>query len=784
MKRHNKRTWWMLFLVISLALAGARWPGTVGGAAAQGLAAIGIPDYFGYNWDDGAGVQIGFIDASGGTEITFDDNNNGVSITPISLASFNGGDGFWFYEENYTQLYVGTNGIVGFTDSIYGYYAGVENLAIPSEYVYPQAFVAPFWADLIVGGETNSGKVVYQFGVDPVKGDYLVVEWYQITRVLSSDLLTFEVILYEDGDILVQYDTLTGSIDPVTVGIEDGEGVDGLEYHFNGTGQTVAVGKDVLFIRPDPAFRTKAFPLERQGFIIDGRATFDFYVRNTGEKGADAYTIEVSPDDSGILLYDQTGASLPKVSGKFETPALSEGQTFMVKMVISLPGAAVAAEKSTTLIVRSQELPTRRRDLQFRAAMPSAFAVTYREGNKVNTDLVSSQSLYTFLEHDEYRGSTFLLSAAGLHNYFALWEHNEQVVPYTHLYALMFSGAATQEADKLQLTSHSMAGAMVRDYGPAAVVAPNGNIGLAWHRDITILADGTSNSNIYFAVLDPTASSFVQTEVNVTQISTYFAPTDPDKISFRDVRIAASGDNRFSLGWIKAKGVNITDMYRMAYQSDGSLVPGGLIAPAPMLAENLGDSINYTDPALEAYLDAANNQRVLALYFERDRTSTPVDTLYYMVLNSNGNLVSGPTALHVGSGAGPDLVQLSSKQMAVAWIDATGSTNRVAFQILPQNLSSIPAAQFLSTPDGRPARAVSVTRDASGRAVLTWCDNKWYQRLYYALVSSSAIHTQPLAFRYLQGSDPALVLETNATGQGNAPYTMMYRMAIPFAHKH
>jgi hypothetical protein len=90
----------------------------------------------------------------------------------------------------------------------------------------------------------------------------LVIEWDQVSLYGSSDRLSFEIILFENGDILFQYLSLEGSLVESTVGIEDGDGVDGLMYLYNSPG--LSAGTTVRFM---PGSGTlKVLPLYQSGF--------------------------------------------------------------------------------------------------------------------------------------------------------------------------------------------------------------------------------------------------------------------------------------------------------------------------------------------------------------------------------------------------------------------------------------------------------------------------------------------------------------------------------------
>ena len=66
--------------------------------------------------------------------------------------------------------------------------------------------------------------------------------------------LTFEVILYENGDIVFQYLTLADpALDGATVGIESPAGNDGLQYTYNGNPRSVYDGLAIKFAHPAPS---------------------------------------------------------------------------------------------------------------------------------------------------------------------------------------------------------------------------------------------------------------------------------------------------------------------------------------------------------------------------------------------------------------------------------------------------------------------------------------------------------------------------------------------------
>jgi len=61
---------------------------------------------------------------------------------------------------------------------------------------------------------------------------------------------TLEAILTPDGNVVYQYQTLTGTINSATIGIENGAGNVALQAHLNGTGWVLAANKAIRFNYP------------------------------------------------------------------------------------------------------------------------------------------------------------------------------------------------------------------------------------------------------------------------------------------------------------------------------------------------------------------------------------------------------------------------------------------------------------------------------------------------------------------------------------------------------
>jgi hypothetical protein len=189
------------------------------------------PDAYGYNWDDAE--PFGWIDATVGTDIGLEGDDRYSEALDI-------GFDFKFYENTYSEVYVSTNGLVTLGSGASQY----ANHPIPSP-ATPNDYLSPFWDDLCVNyGGYNSGSVyVLQSGSAPSRA--FTIEWHEVSRLWEYDLLTFQVVLHENGDIVMQYLSLDGELESATVGIEDDLGVDGLQYLYNAPGLI-----DNLAVRP------------------------------------------------------------------------------------------------------------------------------------------------------------------------------------------------------------------------------------------------------------------------------------------------------------------------------------------------------------------------------------------------------------------------------------------------------------------------------------------------------------------------------------------------------
>jgi hypothetical protein len=179
-------------------------------------------DAFGYTWITSAepgGPPYNWIDATDGSALGLGDDTAANIALPFS---------FSFYTSTATLLRVGNNGgvLVNATSGDVGY----SNAALASA---PDDFLAPFWDDI----DSQSGDVYWKVaGAAPHR--QLIVEWFNRPHYHNAGSATFEMVLYENGDILYQYqdvdfgDPTVNNGASATIGIRGASVANSLEYSY------------------------------------------------------------------------------------------------------------------------------------------------------------------------------------------------------------------------------------------------------------------------------------------------------------------------------------------------------------------------------------------------------------------------------------------------------------------------------------------------------------------------------------------------------------------------
>ncbi len=131
------------------------------------------------------GVPYFWVDASDGTSVWV--GNDGYEELSLPFD-------FQFYNQTFSTIYVSENGYLSFVDTTPDEY---WEYSFPSPYLEFSYMIAPFWDDL----DTSF--------VDIKSFDhYWVAAWEYVDHDNGPNVGSFEVILYDNGDILFNYDDI------------------------------------------------------------------------------------------------------------------------------------------------------------------------------------------------------------------------------------------------------------------------------------------------------------------------------------------------------------------------------------------------------------------------------------------------------------------------------------------------------------------------------------------------------------------------------------------------
>ena len=197
----------------------------------------------------------------------------------------------------------------------------------------------------------------------------------------AAEEYTFEAILYESGDIVFQYGTMTydsGHFCQAS-GVEDTTGLDGLAT--SPYCQQIAANHAVRITRPAPAARAGLYPKTQGAFGAAGATVqFDQTVRNTGEFGADTFDLTVS-SSWPTTLYQADGSTPladTDADGTPDTGPLAQGDSTTIVVKIAPPaGAATGDSNAAQVTATPSNNPAIVKTARYQTAIPASFAQTY-----------------------------------------------------------------------------------------------------------------------------------------------------------------------------------------------------------------------------------------------------------------------------------------------------------------------------------------------------------------------------------------------------------------------
>ncbi len=237
--------------------------------------AFGGPDSMGYRWMDDretGGPTYSWITITGTAGPSGDDQTTGA----VSL-----GFTFPYYGNNYTSCYISTNGWLSFLPR-YSSIAGgwYTNTALPTADTNqyggaPRGAIFAWWDDL-----SASTNAIQYLSSDTA----FICSWINTTQLSGTEIIRFQVILYPNGTIKMQYSLApTAASTLCTVGCQNTTGTVGLQMTYNANPNSLLTANRAILIyrlgtvaNPTPANASTGVPTN-SSLGWDPAAQADFY---------------------------------------------------------------------------------------------------------------------------------------------------------------------------------------------------------------------------------------------------------------------------------------------------------------------------------------------------------------------------------------------------------------------------------------------------------------------------------------------------------------------------
>lgn len=718
----------------------------------------GGPDAFGYKWNDT--IPFNWIDATGGVNTGMTGDGYHQKVGPIALPFK-----FKYYEHSYKMLYIAAPGFISFSNpgSSFNSQGYIPNPTSPNN------IIAPYWTPVFLPA---TGHIYYKSG-GTKPNRYFVVEWHDVRGGSPSDsyggndTFRFEVILYENGNIVFQYAQMSyiGSYWCGTAGIEDSLGADGLTSVL--FCRTVSSNKAVRFTRPAPAARASIFPVYQGQFVAaSDSASFRVPIRNTGDLGADTFDITTSSVYSTSLFMADGITPLPDTDADTfpDTGALKPGKTATVVVQVQIPGDAAAGNSNDVQLTATSSLNgTKSSTTHLQTAVPSDFTQVFEDYTNLamSLDIIqpTGQSVVQVTPNNYY-GYDPGINGSPNGNYVYGWTKGRCASSscYNNVeeieYALRdHTGAAVTGIKKLKPLGSPASS--IYQYGYGLGAASNNSTGAAFIEE-TCPPGSYCVDNTWFALLN--SAGTVTKRVNITQNVNWGG-------WLYNARVAATIDGHFVVVWQREVYQNnawIDDIYFTIFDGNGHVTK-------PLTKYTNAKQYGWFYSPTAVPLADGN---VLLAFTGYNPNSQAAD-LYYGVLSSGGNKVKALTNLthdaNVYDWYYVDAAQLNNGNIVMGWNTWDGVNPNLRYATLDSSFNLIAGPSALPNPaallgDG----PMSISPDSAGNAVVTWHDYSYaYRRnLYYALLDGTGnVVTPPIIFR-----SSSTRIDTSYDGNGNAPH--------------
>lgn len=693
---------------------------------------------------------------------------------------------FKYFEHSPSAFFICANGFIAldpaFNDCEYA------NEHIPLD-VQPNDMIAAFWDDLVIrdpnDGSTIDGQVLVQhFTAEAIP--YTVIEWRDATYLGTQDLLTFQIVLYSNGNIDLNYKTVQGDATQSTVGIEDRDGVDGIEALYKGVGFAGAIVPDLTlrFTYPTTSeHRVKAMPLFQSGLVsvkTDTRyVDFSIEVVNTGTV-ADTYTIsrQLNAGENWALMFLNTD----RTTFISNTGVIQAGDSGQIIARLTAPaGTLNVGQYSKQYIIFTSTDTTKSSRVLVLGAIPSSFVQMFSDyEQKINLDVVTQSDHFAKLASNSYDHAKSLAVSQIYPNdfwYLTAWRQENNIK--------FIRAHATSDIPPVvsSLTNNVSLSPVIRDTDPAVDVTQYSKsiAGITFIRDEESTTDGKHRYNVLFSRIGDGGSLLTPTPLNLTQNNLWWDGITSGVPYYYEPHIT-SIENRYVLSWVtNFVDEETTNSYAQitiaAYDENGAQVT------APYSVVESSAAIAYFSPQIARFDDS----KIFLTYFSHEPEAVGDKyKLWLKILDGNGRNPSAAKLIDATHGDSLDMVKIGDK-MFMAW--SNNLTDRISHVFINSDGTLSTAIQDLESPDGRRMDTVSVTyayppNNTNPGAILTW-ENPQADRLYYAMINPAGYVTPPMIFREAQGFGEMRVVRSGAAGASIAPlpFPLMWYLELPFIQK-
>lgn len=187
------------------------------------------------------------------------------------------------------RIWAGVNGLVTFAPQAV---TSSQNVDLTGADGGVPTVLAPLWDDLQLG---ETGQLLTDLVQAPNGEQVFVIEWKSAELAgYTGTELTFEVQLYETGQVSFVYDTVTGTVDSATVGAAVVEQLVVQQYLYNDAAQAPVQGLELAFFTQGP-------PTGSVTLVADRSEQLSFFGRTSTQHIAFAPRIKaIAPGDVAV----------------------------------------------------------------------------------------------------------------------------------------------------------------------------------------------------------------------------------------------------------------------------------------------------------------------------------------------------------------------------------------------------------------------------------------------------------------------------------------------------